>query len=46
MFDPHLANFDPNAFPPALRAVSLVLALAIVGAILLQTAATAAAIVA
>jgi len=46
MFDPHLVNLDPNAFPPALRAVSLVLSIAIVAAILLQTATTAAAIVA
>jgi hypothetical protein len=42
MFDPHFTA-DPNALPPALRAVSLVLALAIIGAILFQNAATAAA---
>lgn len=45
-FDPHPAHFDFNAFPPVLRAVSLVLSIAIVGIIVLQTATTAAAVVA
>jgi hypothetical protein len=45
-FDPHPAHFDPNAFPPLLRAVSLVLSIAIVGIIVLQTATTAAAVIA
>ncbi|HYD71664.1 MAG TPA: hypothetical protein VEF55_00900 [Candidatus Binatia bacterium] len=45
-FDPHPAHFDPTAFPPLLRAVSLVLSVAIVGIIVLQTATTAAAVIA
>ena len=44
-FDPHPAHFDPNAFPPALRAVSLVLSVAVIGAILFQVATTAAVVV-
>lgn len=46
MFDPHFTYLDPNAIPPVLRAASLVLSLAIVGVILLQTATTAAAVIA
>jgi hypothetical protein len=45
-FDPHPAHVDSNAFPPLLRAVSLVLSLAVIGIILLQTATTAAAVIA
>ena len=44
-FDPHPAHFDPDAFPAPLRALSLVLSLAIVGFIFFQTAATASAVV-
>jgi hypothetical protein len=43
-FDPHPAHFDANAFPPALRAVSLVLSLAVIGIILFQAATTSAVI--
>ena len=46
MFDPHFAYIDPKALPPVLRATSLVLSLAIVGAIFFQTATTAAAVIA
>lgn len=46
MFDPQFTYLDPNAIPPVLRAASLVLSLAIVGAIFLQTAATAATVIA
>jgi hypothetical protein len=44
-FDPHPTHFDPNAFPPTLRAVSLVLSIAVVGIILFQAATTAAVII-
>jgi hypothetical protein len=46
MFDPHFSYIDPTAFPPLLRAASLVLSLAIVGLIVFQTASTAAAVIA
>jgi hypothetical protein len=46
MFDPHFSYLDPKALPPAWRVVSLALSLAVVGAILLQTATTAAAVIA
>jgi hypothetical protein len=42
-FDPYPTHFDPNAFPPALRAISFALSLAIVGIVLFQTATAAAA---
>lgn len=45
MFDPHFTA-DPNALPPGLRAVSIVLSIALIGAILFHNVATAAAIVA
>jgi len=41
-FDPPTPHFSPDAFPPALRAVSLVLALAVIGIIFFQAAATGA----
>lgn len=41
-FDSHPAHFDPDAFPPALRVVSLVLAIAVIGIIVFQAATTAA----
>jgi hypothetical protein len=41
MFDPHFTYADPKALPPALRALSVVLALAVVGAVLFQSVATA-----
>lgn len=44
MFDPHFTA-DPNALPPGLRAVSIVLSIALISAILFHSAATAAAIV-
>ena len=44
-FDSQPAHFDPNAFPPVLRAVSLVLAIAVVGIIVFQAATTVAIIV-
>ena len=46
MFDPHFSYLDAKSLPPAFRAASLVLSLAIVGAILFQTATTAAAVIA
>lgn len=44
-FDPHPAYFDPSAFPPTLRAVSLVLAVAVIGIIFFQAATTGAILV-
>ncbi len=44
-FDPHPAYFDPNAFPAVLRALSLVLAVAVVGTVIFQAATTAAPII-
>ncbi len=44
MFDPYLdARFDPNAFPPIARALSLVLSAAVIGVVLFQAFGTAAA---
>jgi hypothetical protein len=40
--DPHPAQFDPSAFPPLLRAVSLVLSIAVIGIILFEVATTTA----
>jgi hypothetical protein len=42
--DPLPTNFELKALPPALRAVSLVLSLAVIGAVLFQSVATATAI--
>jgi hypothetical protein len=44
MFDPHFSYIDPKALPPTFRAVSLVLSLAIIGAIVFQAATTVAVI--
>jgi hypothetical protein len=41
-FDPHPAHFDPNAFPPVLRALSVVLSVAVIGIIVFQTVTTVA----
>lgn len=43
-FDPQPAYFDPEAFPPVVRAVSLVLSIAVIGTILFQLAVTSSAI--
>ena len=42
--DPLPTHFELKALPPALRALSLVLALAVIGGVLFQSVATATAI--
>lgn len=42
LFDPHPARFAPDAFPPGLRLLSLVLATALIGIVVFETATTAA----
>ena len=47
MYDPYFDHrLDPNALPLAVRVLSLALSIAVVGAVLLETFATAARIVA
>ena len=47
MYDPYFDHrLDPNAFPPLLRAASVLLSIAVVAGVLLETFVTAARIVA
>jgi hypothetical protein len=46
MLNPYANHFEPHAFPPGLRVVSLVLSTFVVGAILFEAASAAAAILA